>query len=120
VVIVLLLKQIENILYLLSGIDALPVYLGISSQFIHFSFYTLLNIEMKSLAILGLYLASLALSSPLERRQQSDWMSVILGLIPDSYKIAPSSIQEVKPNLRATAIRKIARYGPFVLPPNKV
>lgn len=76
---------------------------------------------MKGFVVLSLWLAAEVAASPLvvEKRQQS-MISSILGMLPSSYKIAPSSIKELKPKLRDNAVRKVARYGPFVLPANKV
>lgn len=74
---------------------------------------------MKSGIVLAISLVFLVAASPLERRQQGGFMSIVLALIPDSYKLAPLSIQELPPKIRKGAIRKVARYGPFILPPNK-
>jgi hypothetical protein len=41
-------------------------------------------------------------------------------LFSGSNSIAPSSVVDAKPQLRANAQRKITRFGPFTLPANKV
>jgi hypothetical protein len=76
---------------------------------------------MRGSMLLPLWLAAAVAGSPLavEKRQQN-MISSILGMVPSYYKIAPSSIKELKPKLRDNAIRKVARYGPFTLPANKV
>jgi hypothetical protein len=75
---------------------------------------------MRAAIVLPLWLASLAAGSPVERRQSGGLLSTLAGMLPASYSVAPSSVQDAKPQLRSTAQRKIARYGPFKLPANKV
>jgi hypothetical protein len=75
---------------------------------------------MKFISVTYLLVVSLATAAPVVKRQQSSFISALLGMVPDSYKAAPVTVQNAKPNLRATALRKITRYGPFTLPANKV
>lgn len=72
---------------------------------------------MKAAALLITGLAPLAMSAPLEKRQFS--LTSIINSLPPSYVLHPLVTQTAKPNVRQTATRKLIRYGPFKLAPNK-
>lgn len=71
---------------------------------------------MKSTTLLVAGLASLAAASPLQKRQS--FLAGIVNQLPPSYIIHPLSIKPAEPKVRATATRKLIRYGPFKLPAN--
>jgi hypothetical protein len=75
---------------------------------------------MKLSAVSVLLAASLIDASPFGKRQESAFISAMVAMVPDSYKASPSAVQDLKPKIRSGAIRKVARYGPFTLPANKV
>jgi hypothetical protein len=70
---------------------------------------------MKSSIFFSLGLATLSIGSavPLEKRQS---LGAIAGSVPGIQPI----IIEAPPQIRPDAKRRLLRFGPFTLPPNKV
>jgi hypothetical protein len=54
----------------------------------------------------------------LEKRQSSSPLAAIVDKLPPSYIISPFKVENIKPQLRTAATRKLIRYGPFKLPAN--
>jgi hypothetical protein len=75
---------------------------------------------MKSTSIATAFFAGLSIASPLQKRQNAGgiWDNLMSMMNPMN-DLRPTDIKEIKPKIRATATRKLMRYGPFTLPANK-
>ncbi|KAF2429085.1 hypothetical protein EJ08DRAFT_680230 [Tothia fuscella] len=74
--------------------------------------------KLKVLFLVTAWTLSASASPLLEKRQSTNALADLVAKLPPSSIIAPFKVEEVKPQLRTTATRKIIRYGPFKLPAN--
>jgi hypothetical protein len=74
--------------------------------------------KLQSLLTQTIWTISVAASPLLEKRQTLSPLAAFVEKLPPSYIISPYKVEEVKPQLRTTATRKLVRYGPFKLPAN--
>jgi hypothetical protein len=70
---------------------------------------------MKITLFTPLFLASVAAAAVIESRQFNAALSGMAGKMPGSDGV----VTDAKAQIRPDATRKIVRYGPFTLPPNK-
>jgi hypothetical protein len=70
---------------------------------------------MKITISMSLILASMAAAAAIESRQLNSMLSGMVGLMPGTNGV----VTDAKAQLRPDATRKIIKYGPFTLPPNK-
>jgi hypothetical protein len=73
---------------------------------------------MESFIFLSLLFAYLASGAVIERRQAGGLGSLITQL--KGSNMSPHSTIDISPRVKQNAKRQQVRYGPFVLPPQKV
>jgi hypothetical protein len=74
---------------------------------------------MKLLILLSPLFASLATGAVIERRQAGASLGNVIAQLKGS-KMSPHKIVDIPPRVRQNAKRQQVRYGPFILPPQKV